>query len=94
MAAVAGEHRTLLNTYGYLDTRGITAMKKKLTHCLTLRIPPELDLLISDASYDSRSSSKSAWIRRAIHAQLGEKRRTEPLYVTHAEAIRQGKGGA
>ena len=90
---MAGEHRTLLNTYGYLDTRGITAMKKKLTHCLTLRTLREMDLLVSDAAYEAHLS-KAAWIRRAIHAQLGEHGRTEPLYVTHAEAIRQGKGGA
>ena len=68
-------------------------MKKKLTHCLTLRTLREMDLLVSDAAYEAHLS-KAAWIRRAIHAQLGEHGRTEPLYATHAEARRLGKGGA
>ena len=76
MAAVAAEHRTLLNTYMYLDTGDTAAMKKKLTHCLTLRTRPELDLLVSDAAYDARLS-KAAWIRRAIHAHLGQQRPTQ-----------------
>jgi hypothetical protein len=48
-------------------------VKIKNTHCLTLRIPPELDLLVSDAAYDARLP-KSAWIRRAIQRCLQEKR--------------------
>ena len=90
---MALNRRVLLNTNGYLDTGGITAMKKKLTHCLTLRTLREMDLLVSDAAYEAHLS-KAAWIRRAIHAQLGEHRRTEPLYATHAEARRRGKEGA
>jgi hypothetical protein len=43
-------------------------MKRK-PHCLTLRIDPELDELISDASYDHRLS-KAAWIRAAIRQSL------------------------
>ena len=68
MAAVA----VLLNSF-----RNTAAMKRKLTHCLTLRILPEMDLLVSDAAYDARLS-KAAWIRRAIHASIGQMRRTEP----------------
>lgn len=74
---MAAEYRTVLNTYIYLDTGDTAAMKRKLTHCLTLRTLPELDLLVSDAAYDAHLS-KAAWIRRAIHAQLGQNRRTEP----------------
>jgi hypothetical protein len=51
-------------------------MKRKLTHCLTLRILPELDLLVTDAAFDARLS-KAAFIRRAIHASLGQRQRTE-----------------
>lgn len=74
---MAAEHRTLLNTFIYLDTGDTAAMKRKLTHCLTLRTRPELDLLVSDAAYDAHLS-KAAWIRRAIHAHLGQRQRTEP----------------
>ena len=93
MAAVALKLRAPLNTYIYLDTGDTAAMKKKLTHCLTLRTLREMDLLVSDAAYEAHLS-KAAWIRRAIHAQLGEHRRTAPLYATHAEARRRGKEGA
>ena len=70
------KHRAPLNTYIYLDTGDTAAMKKKLTHCLTLRTRPELDLLVSDAAYDARLS-KAAYIRRAIHAHLGQQRPTQ-----------------
>jgi len=50
-------------------------MKTKFTHCLTLRIMPEMDSLVTEAAYDSRQS-KTAWIRAAIRQRLG--RRTEP----------------
>ena len=68
MAAVA----LVLNSY-----RNAAAMKRKLTHCLTLRILPESNLLVSDAAYDAHLS-KAAWIRRAIQAHLGQRRREEP----------------
>jgi predicted HicB family RNase H-like nuclease len=44
-------------------------MKHKPVHCLTLRIDPQLDDLITEASYDSRLS-KNAWIRAAIRQTL------------------------
>ena len=50
-------------------------MTIKNTHCLTLRIPPDLDLLVSDAAYDARQS-KTSWIRAAIHQRLARVRRT------------------
>ena len=52
-------------------------MKITNTHCMTLRTPPELDLLVSDAAYDARQS-KASWIRAAIHHRLARVRRTEP----------------
>ena len=51
-------------------------MKMKDTHCMTLRIPPELDSLVSDAAYEARQS-KTSWIRAAIHQRLARVRRTE-----------------
>jgi hypothetical protein len=45
-------------------------MRTKFTHCLTLRIVPEMDALIADAAYDSRITSKAAWIRWAITRSL------------------------
>ena len=62
-----------LNSY---DT-GDTTVKTTNTHCMTLRIPPELDLLVSDAAYEARQS-KASWIRAAIHQRLARVRRTEP----------------
>ena len=44
-------------------------MKSKLTHCLTLRIEPHIDDMITEASYDSRTS-KAGWIRAAIRQSL------------------------
>ena len=70
---MAAEHRTPLNTFIYLDTGDTAAMKRKLTHCLTLRTRPELDLLVSDAAYEARLS-KAAWIRRAIERSLQQRR--------------------
>ena len=49
---------------------------KMNTHSMTLRIPPELDLLVSDAAYDARQS-KASWIRTAITQRLARVRRTE-----------------
>jgi predicted transcriptional regulator len=44
-------------------------VKIKNTHCMTLRIPSELDLLITDAAFDARQS-KSTWIRVALQRCL------------------------
>jgi hypothetical protein len=44
-------------------------MKRNKMHCLTLRIDPQLDDLIADASYDRRTT-KAAWIRAAIRQSL------------------------
>jgi predicted HicB family RNase H-like nuclease len=49
-------------------------MKTTLTHSLTLRISPELNLMILDAAYEARLS-KAAWIRKAINHSLGLKQR-------------------
>ena len=49
-------------------------MKTKLTHSLTLRITPELNLLILDTAYDAHLT-KAAWIRKAIHDSLGLRQR-------------------
>jgi hypothetical protein len=49
-------------------------MKTKFTHCLTLRITPEMDSMIADAAYDSRMMSKAAWLRWAIARCLQAKR--------------------
>ena len=60
--------------------RGINAttiMKRKHTHAMTLRLDPRLHGLLTDASYDARLS-RAAFIRRAIHAHLGQRRREEP----------------
>lgn len=51
-------------------------MTIKNSHCLTLRIPPELDDLVIEASYDRRTS-KAAWIRGAIRQRLGQDQRQD-----------------
>jgi hypothetical protein len=51
-------------------------MKSKPSHAMTLRLDPLLDDLLTDASYDAHLS-KAAFIRRAIHAHLGQQRRQE-----------------
>jgi len=61
----------LLNT---CDT-GATATMTAYTHCLTLRITPEMDDFVADAAYTSRQS-KANWIRGAIHERLGRGRAT------------------
>jgi predicted HicB family RNase H-like nuclease len=52
-------------------------MKTRHPHAMTLRLDPRLHDLVTDASYDARLS-KAAYIRRAIHASLGQRRRGEP----------------
>jgi hypothetical protein len=45
-------------------------MKTKHTHCLTLRLEPQIDELIAAASWERRTS-KASWIRAAIRQRLG-----------------------
>jgi len=52
-------------------------MKTNFTHCLTLRITPEMDSLIADAAYDARMMSKAAWIRLAIARSLQQKQQRQ-----------------
>jgi hypothetical protein len=51
-------------------------MKRKHTHAMTLRLDPQLDELLTNASYDAHLT-KAAWIRCAILQSLGQGRRTE-----------------
>jgi len=44
-------------------------MDRTNTHCLTLRIEPELDELVTEAAFDDRTS-KASWIRMAIRQRL------------------------
>jgi len=55
------------------DTGETATMKTKFTHCLTLRITPEMDSMLCDAAHDARLP-KSAWIRWAIQRCLQERR--------------------
>ena len=47
-------------------------MKRKQTHAMTLRLDPQLDELLTNASYDAHVT-KAAWTRRAILQSLGTK---------------------
>lgn len=47
-------------------------MRNTKPHCLTLRIDPEIDDLVCEASHERRIS-KSAWIRAAIRQSLARK---------------------
>jgi hypothetical protein len=55
------------------DTGATATMKTTFTHCLTLRITPEMDSMLCDAAHDGRLP-KSAWIRWAIERCLQQKR--------------------
>ena len=44
--------------------------KTTYTRCLTLRLDPKIDELLTDACW-SRRTSKAAWIRAAIRQSLG-----------------------
>jgi hypothetical protein len=44
-------------------------MKRQKSFCMTLRLPPQLDELVSEACYESRMS-KAEWIRAAINQSL------------------------
>lgn len=48
-------------------------MKRKKTHCLTLRLDPQVDELICEVSHDDRMT-KADWIRSAIHQSLARTR--------------------
>jgi hypothetical protein len=61
-----------IHIYETGETGDTTPMENKNTHALTLRIPPELDSLITDAAFDARQS-KSAWIRLALQGCLKQK---------------------
>jgi hypothetical protein len=45
-------------------------MKKEANHCLTLRIEPQLDEVLTDACWTTRTT-KAAWIRSALRRSLG-----------------------
>ena len=48
-------------------------MKRTYTHCLTLRIEPNIDELLAEAAFDRRIT-KSDWIRSAIRQGLATQR--------------------
>lgn len=58
------------------DTGATATMMTRFTHCMTLRIPPELDSLIADAAHDARLP-KSGWIRLAIQRCLRQKQQRQ-----------------
>lgn len=58
----------VLFVYIFIET-GDTTVKMKNTHCMTLRLSPELDSIIADAAYDARLP-KSGWIRLVIEKCL------------------------
>ena len=53
-------------------------MKKHILHCLTLRIEPELDEVLTEACWDHRTT-KAAWIRAAIQQSLGIHNPAQPI---------------
>jgi hypothetical protein len=55
-------------------------MKTNFSHCLTLRITPEMDSMIVDAAYESRQF-KANWIRGAILQRLARRRRTATSHL-------------
>lgn len=58
------------------DTGATATMKTRFTHCLTLRITPEMDSLLCDAAHDARLP-KSAWIRLALQRCLQQNRQRQ-----------------
>jgi hypothetical protein len=62
----------LLNSF---DTGATAKMTTAFTHCLTLRITPEMDELVANAAYDAHQT-KASWMRGAIHQRLGRGKRT------------------
>jgi predicted HicB family RNase H-like nuclease len=55
-------------------------MNNNYTHCMTLRLEPRLEEMITEAAYDRRVS-KSDWIRDAIRRGLAAQRNTETTGV-------------
>lgn len=55
--------------------------KPKYTECMTLRLEPHLDDLVTEAAYDRRTS-KAAWIRSAIRRSLGMSDQQQPSRET------------
>jgi uncharacterized protein (DUF1778 family) len=51
-------------------------MNRTYTRCLTLRIEPKVDDLLTDAAYDQRTT-KSDWIRSAIRRGLATQETTK-----------------
>jgi predicted transcriptional regulator len=45
-------------------------MNRKYTQCMTLRLEPTVDELLSEVAYDRRTT-KADWIRSAIRQNLG-----------------------
>ena len=60
-----------------LNDTGDTKTMNLYTHCLTLRLTPDLDELLTEAAFDGRIT-KSDWIRVAIRQRLRQRRLTEP----------------
>ena len=54
------------------------------THCMTLRLPHDLDAEIREVAYDSRTS-KAKWIRDAIQKNLRQKPVTNTGYKKKRE---------
>jgi predicted HicB family RNase H-like nuclease len=50
--------------------------KSKYSECMTLRLEPHIEEMVTEASYDARLS-KNEWIRRAIRCSLKQKLRGE-----------------
>lgn len=48
----------------------IPLMEKTRLHCLTLRIDPQLDEILTETCWDHRTT-KAAWIRAALRQSLG-----------------------
>jgi hypothetical protein len=48
-------------------------MNRKHIHCLTLRLDPQLDDLLTETAFENRTS-KSSWIRMAIRQRLRDQR--------------------
>ncbi len=60
--------------------------RSTFTCCLTLRLDPATDDLVTEASYDRRMS-KAAWIRMALRHCLGTTERTPDRVRTIHEAV-------
>ena len=50
----------------------------KYTHCMTLRLEPQLEAMVTEAAYSHRIT-KSDWIRAAIRHRLASQWATEQI---------------